>query len=107
MWHGQADPLVLPNQSIDYYNDVVKKFGKQSTENFFRLFLVPSMGHCWELPAALPDRMNMLQVMEDWVENGIAPTKIAVHSSVDEDDNSLNAKVGQLHPYPSLATYSP
>ena len=107
MWHGQADPLVLPNQSVDYYNDVVKKFGKESTENFFRLFLVPSMGHCWELPAALPDRMNMLQVMEDWVENGIAPTKIAVHSSVDGDDNSLNAKVGQLHPYPSLATYSP
>ena len=106
MWHGQADPLVLPDQSIAYYNDVIDKLGQNTTYEFFRLFLVPSMGHCWELPAPLPDRMNMLQVLEDWVENGSAPNEIAVYSDMVDKDKVSSTKRGKLRPYPKLATYS-
>ena len=106
MWHGQADPLVLPDQSIAYYNDVIDKLGQNTTYEFFCLFLVPSMGHCWELPAPFPDRMNMLQVLEDWVENGSAPNEIAVYSDMFDKDKVSSTKRGKLRPYPKLATYS-
>ncbi|MAJ87336.1 MAG: tannase/feruloyl esterase family alpha/beta hydrolase [Cellvibrionales bacterium TMED148] len=106
MWHGQADPLVLHEQSIDYYTDVVDKLGKNTTDDFFRLFLVPTMGHCWELPAKMPDRMNMLQVLENWVENGSAPDEIIARSNDDDGHGSLSGKIGKLRPYPSLASYS-
>jgi hypothetical protein len=38
MWAGLADPLVLPQQTVDYYKNVRKLFGN-NTDKFFKLFL--------------------------------------------------------------------
>ena len=105
MWHGMADPLVLPQQSPDYYRAVEKTMGgSDEVEGFFRLFMVPGMGHCWELPAALPDNMSMLGALEQWVEHGLAPDAIPINRF---NENGSVMQSGELRPYPQKATYSP
>ena len=53
--------------------------GGGNVVDFFQLFLVPGMGHCWEIPSALPDQMSMLTILENWVENGISPNSILIN----------------------------
>ena len=103
MWHGLADPLVLPEQTIEYYEKVTQRMGRNNVDTFFKLFLVPGMGHCWELPSALPDQMSMLSVLENWVEKNIDPSDIPI--------TKLNAQKGivrngSLKPYPQMAIYN-
>ena len=43
MYHGWADPLVNPRNSINYYESVAAKL---ETGSFLRLFMVPGMDHC-------------------------------------------------------------
>ncbi|HTM74741.1 MAG TPA: tannase/feruloyl esterase family alpha/beta hydrolase, partial [Pseudolabrys sp.] len=55
MYHGFADPLISPYSSIDYYTNVVKLenggvFDPTSTQDYFRLFMVPGMNHCFGGP---------------------------------------------------------
>ena len=45
-YHGWSDPGVSPEMSINYYQAVKKIAGAKETDDFYRLFLVPGMGHC-------------------------------------------------------------
>lgn len=100
MWAGLADPLVLPQQTVDYYESVKKLYGDE-IESYFRLFLIPGMGHCWEIESRIPDQMSMLTVIENWVEKDIAPDFIPIkNSNVD-----ATVKNGLLRPYPQMAKY--
>ena len=103
MWHGMADPLVLPGQSRAYYDDVVSHMGEAETAAFFRLFEAPGLGHCWEMPAGLPDQMDLLGALERWVESGTAPDEVPV---VKYDANGDVARRGVLRPYPQSAEYA-
>lgn len=103
MWHGMADPLVLPDQSRGYYEAVLDAMGKSETAAFLRLFEAPGLGHCWELPAGLPDQMDLLAAVERWVEEGVAPDEIAVVGN-DADGNVI--RQGSLRPYPQFAEYA-
>jgi feruloyl esterase len=77
MWHGWADPLVLPDQSLRYYESVAKHMGGiDAIQSFYRLFMIPGQGHCWEMPADVPDRFDPITALDDWVETGVAPTKL-------------------------------
>ena len=106
MWHGQSDPLVLPGQSREYYEAVTTEIGQKETDSFFRLFLVPGMGHCWELPSQMPDQMNILQILEKWVEEDEAPSQINVTVSGAHEKDDMEKITGVLRPYPALATYT-
>src|SRR5206468_2835658 len=52
MYHGWADPIIQPQDTIDYYYRVAATQAKQpakaltETQTFFRLFMVPGMNHC-------------------------------------------------------------
>src|SRR5262249_48091638 len=47
MYHGWADPVVPPEDGIRYYESVANAMGGTETiASFFRLFMVPGMGHC-------------------------------------------------------------
>ena len=103
MWHGSADPLVIPKQSINYYVSVVDKMGSyQNVNSFFRLFMAPGLGHCWEKPANAPDTLNMLEALEDWVELDKAPDVIIAKQY---DDSELAIRTAQLRPYPLKPSY--
>ena len=46
-FHGMADPLTTPQWSINYFVDVASSMGgTAATQDFYRLFLIPGMGHC-------------------------------------------------------------
>ena len=47
MYHGWSDPLIAPQNSVNYYKSVVAAMGGAGkTEGSVRLFMAPGMGHC-------------------------------------------------------------
>jgi feruloyl esterase len=101
MYHGWSDPLIAPMNSVNYYNSVVAAMGKGlgGTQEFFRLFMVPGMGHCQGGPG--PNSMDGLTSLEQWREQGKAPDKIiASHSTKGVVDATR-----PLCPHPQVAIY--
>ena len=103
MWHGSADPLVLPNQSITYYEALKARMGLSNLQKFYRLYMVPGMGHCWEIPSVLPDQMDLLRVLSLWVEEGIQPNIIPIKQN---SSSGVMVKEGTLKPYPQFTIYN-
>jgi feruloyl esterase len=100
MYTGWADPVVPPQDTVAYYDAVVKAMGgPQSTREFFRLFLAPGMGHCSGGPG--PNQFDHLSALEQWVEKGVAPEKLVA-------SHSTNGKVDRTRPlcvYPQVARW--
>lgn len=71
-YHGWADALIPPESSINYYESVVAaQGGLGETRDFYRLFMVPAMGHC-----AGAYGIDWLGALEQWVEHGHAPDEV-------------------------------
>jgi len=103
MWHGWADPLVLPEMSLNYYESVATEMGGfERISPFFRLFMVPGHGHCWELPAELPDRFDPIATLDKWVESGVPPVSIKADQAATEEAKFSEAL---LCPHPSTAVF--
>ena len=101
MYHGLADALVLPDNSIKYFESVVEEMGGEvEIGDFLRFFTVPGMGHCWEMPANTPDQFDPISALEDWVEKGQAPAYLEAHALNSETALSRRAA---LCPYPATA----
>lgn len=100
VYHGWGDAAVAPRNSIDYYNrvreflatypDARSKGGRASLDDFYRLFMVPGMSHCWdgvgpdsfgneEVPAPGLNEdaaHDVVMALDRWVEDGAAPERI-------------------------------
>jgi pimeloyl-ACP methyl ester carboxylesterase len=82
VYHGTADPVFSPNDTIAWYDAV--NAGDSTAPGYARLFLVPGMNHCSGGPAT--DRFNMLTALENWVERGAAPDSVVAKvNPVDPD----------------------
>lgn len=69
-YFGWQDPS--PPEVVDYYETVERTMGgRDATQDFFRLFMVPGMDHC--TGGAGPFAIDYLSYLEDWVEKGKAP----------------------------------
>ncbi|HUK23819.1 MAG TPA: tannase/feruloyl esterase family alpha/beta hydrolase [Terriglobales bacterium] len=101
MYHGWADALIPSQNSINYYNSVVKAMGgAQKTDDFFRLFMAPGMGHCFGGEG--PNVFDALAPLEQWVEKGNAPESIvASHFTASNVDRTRPLCV-----YPKVARYN-
>lgn len=97
-YHGFSDPDISPLNSINYYEQVTAAVGG-STQDYFRLFLVPGMQHCQGGPG--PSQFDALAALERWVEQGVAPdTMTASHLT--------GGKVDRTRPlcaYPKVAKW--
>jgi|ERR1700728_2628449 len=72
VYQGWSDESIVPARTIDFYNTVARTMGSRAaTEGFFRLFMVPGMGHCTGEDG--PFAVDYLTYMEQWVEQGKAP----------------------------------
>lgn len=101
MWHGWGDALVLPDQSLDYYESVAAEMGGyDAIQSFYRLFLIPGHGHCWEIPADVPDRFDPISELDQWVETGRAPEQII--ASAADPETAVAARIA-LCPHPEKA----
>ena len=100
MYHGWTDPLIAPENSINYYTSVLDKMGGAAkTSDSMRLFMVPGMDHCGGGEG--PNTFDSVSALEQWVENGKAPTEmIASHGMPGKADRTR-----PLCPYPQVARY--
>jgi feruloyl esterase len=73
--HGATDLIVLPGQTIDYYETATRVMGgAANTTDFFRLFLIPGMDHCSGGDGAWG--VDYLAAATQWVETGKAPAML-------------------------------
>ncbi len=72
---GWADETNVPLVTIDYYETVEKLMGgRASTQDFFRLFVIPGEGH---IPVGVgAETVDYVTAIENWVERGIAPDRL-------------------------------
>lgn len=99
MTYGWADQVLQPMMGVNYYEQVLERFGDQ-TQDFFRLFMVPGMTHCSGGPGT--DRFDAVSAVIDWVEKGKAPDTL--HASRVVDNKVVRTR--PLCPYPQVARYS-
>lgn len=117
MYHGWDDNEVAAGASVDYYETTTKTMGGEvETKKFFRLFMVPGMGHCRRGPGG--DAADFLTALERWDEQGIAPEAMLMHHLVKEQ-NYLGLprpiyplpagsfdRTRPVYPFPDAARYS-
>jgi feruloyl esterase len=97
MYHGWNDVAISPENSINYYNSVQAKMGKN--QDVVRLFMMPGMGHCQG--GIGPDQVNFMAALERWREKGEAPTQLIATKTV-------GPRVDMTRPIcavPQVATY--
>ncbi|NUZ04715.1 tannase/feruloyl esterase family alpha/beta hydrolase [Piscinibacter koreensis] len=114
VYQGWQDPVVNPIDTIGYYERVRSAQGSQArTDEFFRLFMVPGMGHCGggsgatvfggqsgTSPTVDPEH-DVLQALDAWVDKGQPPERIVASRVV-------SGSVTRTHPlcaYPKKAVY--
>jgi pimeloyl-ACP methyl ester carboxylesterase len=98
MYFGWADPQLNPLMGVEYYEKVVEKMGS-STNDFFRLFMVPGMFHC--RGGIGTDTFDTATPLLKWVESGSAPDQIAASRVV---ENKV-VRTRPLCAYPQVAKY--
>ncbi|HKJ73996.1 MAG TPA: tannase/feruloyl esterase family alpha/beta hydrolase [Alphaproteobacteria bacterium] len=99
-WQGWGDPAISPYNTLHYYGMVEKKT-HANMDDFYRIFFVPGMGHCGA-GATGPDKFDMVAALENWVEKGVAPTRVEAAQYTD-------GKVSRTRPlcmYPEVAKYT-
>lgn len=98
-YQGWQDSVVVPLESIDYYEMATRNVGGlAATQDFYRLFMVPGMGHCGGGGAGSVDYLGYL---ENWVENGKAPDMLLGKHL----QNGVPAYTRPHYPYPDTARY--
>jgi hypothetical protein len=121
-YHGWGDAAIPPQNSIDYFETVQAVMGRTareqdlgSTQDFYRLFMVPGMSHCaggigatsfGNVPSGLHDfAHDVVRALEQWVEKGIAPNQIIATGFVDGDRAKGQEMTRPLCPFPEEAVY--
>jgi hypothetical protein len=118
---GMVDSIVTPLSSVKFYQAVMAAQGDKSsaaalarTQDFYRLFLAPGVGHCGGGPG--PNRFgqaggvgdaehDMVVALEQWVEKGVPPTRIVATKFVSDDKAKGVAMTRPLCAFPQVAKY--
>jgi len=120
VYSGWADPTGPPMDAVNYYKRVEKATGgRQNTQSFFRLFMVPGMAHCGGGPGPnifggygppapispeikLDPEHDVLSALVQWVDGGSAPEYIiASHVRDGHVDRTR-----PICPYPTIAHWN-
>lgn len=112
-YHGLGDSAITAQGSAHYFNRVVAQMGGQSgVDSFYRLYLVPAMGHGFMCPGVgfycndfttrypngtsnpdadppVPDRLQLYAALQKWVEQGIAPDVMPATSLATTPEKNL------------------
>ncbi len=121
MLHGWSDTSVIPGGTIDYYETATRTMGgREATAEFFRLFMMPGVGHCdfgGLTGADVVDGVDNLAVLEAWRERDQAPDILTAYRLRKYEgtgsfwpqrtppDPANVAFSRPLFPYPAVAVY--
>jgi hypothetical protein len=121
IYHGWADTLVAPEQTLTFYDELAKKSGGAKKEQeFARLFMAPGVMHCGggdgpgafnsanggtrNTPTGKPED-DLFAAMIHWVEDGAAPSQVIATKYVDDTPAKGVAMKRPLCAYPQKAWY--
>ncbi len=119
LYQGWADPLLPSYAAVDYWRGL-RRADDRDVNDYARLFMAPGMWHCDGGPGAnvfgaqdqLPPPKpgdptdDALAALTDWVENGIAPTRIVATKYVNDVPTQGVAFQRPLCAYPDHAAYT-
>src|SRR5262249_23646139 len=107
IWHGWADAAAMPQFTVDFYETLAKKSGGiTATQDFARLFMVPGMDHCGvqtDGPGISRTGIDPLTALEQWVEEGKAPSKLIATKTASAGNQTLWRR--PVCAYPKVARY--
>jgi feruloyl esterase len=116
LYHGWNDPDISPLSTINYYESVSSKMGRDSAREFVRVYMAPGMQHCGGGPGttvlgsapgsgAEPQR-GIQAVLERWVEKGAPPDEIIAtkYKTPAKPDDGV-ARTRPICAYPNVAHY--
>jgi pimeloyl-ACP methyl ester carboxylesterase len=111
---GLNDNAVMPRTTIDYYETVERAMGgREATQSFVRLFLLPGVGHGAGVRDT--DRVDFFSAVEAWVEQNVAPERLIDTHLKDGDlrhqwefpiDPTHIQFTRPLYPYPDRAKFT-
>jgi len=122
VFHGSNDPALPVQGTIDYVESVRALLGRDATDSFLRLYLLPGLQHCFggpgasfcgglSVPLGAADH-DFSAALERWVEEGVAPgTLIAVKPTEGASLATLASAAASatvrrpLCPHPQAAVY--
>ena len=115
-YHGWADAAVPAQYSISYYEAAEKYLGRDNRD-FYRLFMVPGMGHCQGGPgpnvfggtgsgASFDAEHDVVAALVRWVEQGQAPERIVATKHQDDDPTKPVLRTRPLCVYPQVAKWT-
>ena len=118
-YHGWHDPAIPATSSIRYYESVASHMGgRNKIDSFYRMFLGTGVSHCRDgagpnaingasgLPSPSRDpKVDVVEALVEWVENGIAPEQITATRYVDNDPDKGIDSQRPWCPYPAVARY--
>ncbi|KAM0320087.1 hypothetical protein ACHAO8_000682 [Botrytis cinerea] len=84
-YHGESDPSIPSASSAHYwqavrssmYGDATAEESLEALQDWYQFYLVPGAAHCGTnslQPGPYPE--NNMEIMIDWVENGVKPTAL-------------------------------
>ena len=101
-YHGLGD-VMSPTSSM-FYDTLLKTMGSEKTQNFYKLYLVPGMGHCRGGIGCYDGNTNLWFLpLVDWVEKGIEPKALVGKRAATP---YLTVRTRPLCPYPQVARYN-
>lgn len=108
-WHGYADEVIPVQGTVHYYNRVARKMGGlDRVREFYRLYLVPGLGHSTpngtsNRAAVIPNFApgQMYAQLTDWVERSTPPPG-PITLSVGQD---VSARSMPICPFPEAVSY--
>jgi Tannase and feruloyl esterase len=101
MYQGWSDPFEPPAATTQYYRAVERLMGgRAAAQSFYRLFMVPGMGHCSGGEGAWS--IDYLSYLESWVEQGTAPRQLIGRHPAESGQPGFSRPV---YPYPLRAKY--
>ncbi len=98
LWHGWSDPALTAFGSINYFEEAERR--DPGVRDYFRFFLLPGVLHCGGGPG--PSRVEWLEALERWVEDGEAPEEL----SAAKVEDGGPTKTRPLCVYPERAEYT-
>jgi hypothetical protein len=85
---GTDDTIAPSGEQLDYYQSILDEMGRRRVDSFARLYVLPQTGHGLSgraaaidgegkatSQAAIPNSFDRFALLQNWVENGVAPGK--------------------------------
>jgi hypothetical protein len=107
-YDGWPDPATGAFMTVKYYDTVRMNMGIDATNSFYKLYMVPGMGHCGGGTGC--GTVDWQTYLENWVERGIESAAVvgsrAARGNPSDPNNYMTARTRPLCPYPEVARYS-